>query len=147
VETAGAGEPTAAIATQGETVDLGGVRVEFVREGRFALLQIARNPGIPIFIAASLLLVGGLAITFYFPHRRVRGIVAAAENGSVAHLAPLAKRDWSGQRDFTRLLEEVASRLHLAPEVTTPAHRGPDGTTASSEKRGGRPQPEPTPAD
>ena len=100
METTAGERPAAAIATQGQTVDLGGIRVQFVREGRFALLQIARNPGIPIFLMAAILLVGGLAITFYFPHRRVRAIVTPVSAGSEALLAPLAKRDWSGQRDF-----------------------------------------------
>lgn len=103
---------------QGETISLAGLNVEFVRERRFALLQVARNPGIPIFFAATLLLVGGLAITFYFPHRRIRGIVGAAPGGgSRAHLAPLAKRDWSGQRDFHRVLESVEQRLQIAPQL------------------------------
>jgi cytochrome c biogenesis protein len=112
--------PAASIVTQGGAVSLDSVQVQFVREGRFALLQIARNPGIPIFIAAAFLLVGGLAITFYFPHRRVRGIAAATPAGSAVHLAPLARRDWSGQRDFHRLLEDLAGRLDLKPRLLSP---------------------------
>ena len=108
---------TAGIVRQGEAVDLGGLSVRFVRETQFSLLQVARNPGIPIFLLAAVLLVGGLAVTFYFPHRRVRGIVSPAPSGAVTALAPLAKRDWSGQRDFHRLLEEVANRLGIQPEV------------------------------
>jgi cytochrome c biogenesis protein len=109
-------EPIWATVNQGESVSLGDLTLTFVREKRFSVLQAARNPGIPIFIAASLLLVGGLAITFYFPHRRVRGIVAAAEGGSVAHLAPIARRDWSAKRVFTQLAENIGARTGIEPE-------------------------------
>jgi cytochrome c biogenesis protein ResB len=97
---------------QGTPATIAGLTIDFVREKRFSLLQVARNPGIPIFVAASLLLVGGLAVTFYFPHRRVRGIVAGApDGGSKATLAPMARRDWSGQRAFARLLDGIEERV------------------------------------
>jgi cytochrome c biogenesis protein len=138
--------PAASIVTQGGTVALDGIQVQFVREGRFALLQIARNPGIPIFIAAAFLLVGGLAITFYFPHRRVRGIVSATPTGSAVHLAPLARRDWSGQRDFHRLLGDLEERLHLkarllAPSKPTADEPDPPTTTPGKSSRRSRPSP------
>jgi cytochrome c biogenesis protein len=149
VDTASGQQPTAAIATQGQVANLGAIQVEFVREGRFALLQIASNPGIPIFFVAALLLVGGLAVTFYFPHRRVRGIVGAVPVGSVAHLAPLARRDWSGQRDFGRLLDDVRERLNLRPEVlSAPASTGSDaGEPGAPRSRRGRAAPTAGPAD
>ncbi len=109
-----------AIVDQGQAIALGGLEVTFVREGRFTLLQVGRNPGIPIFIVASVLLVGGLATTFYFPHRRLRGIVTPGEGGSHAHLAPLARRDWSGKRDFQRLVEEIGQRLNSVGVHTFP---------------------------
>ena len=101
---------------QGDTVELGDLAVTFVREKRFTVLQVARNPGIPIFIAASLLLVGGLAVTFYFPHRRVRGIVATAPGGSLATLAPMARRDWSAQRVFGQVIDGFERSLPVAVE-------------------------------
>jgi cytochrome c biogenesis protein len=100
---------------QGESITLGDLTLTFVREKRFSVLQAARNPGIPIFFAAAVLLVGGLAVTFYFPHRRVRGIVSGTTEGSVAHLAPMARRDWSAKRVFERLAAELGARLELEP--------------------------------
>ena len=44
--------------------------------------------------------------------------------------APMARREWSGQRDFTRLFEEVKDRLGIEPVIatatpsTTPAKQG-----------------------
>ena len=63
-------------------------------------------------------LVGGLAVTFYFPHRRLRGIVSATPAGSAALLAPIARRDWSAKRVFTQVIATVGQRLGSEPEVT-----------------------------
>jgi cytochrome c biogenesis protein len=109
--------PVGETVSQGESLQLGDLSLTFVRERRFSAFQVARNPGIPIFIAASVLLVGGLAITFYFPHRRVRGIVSAAPIGSVAHLAPIARRDWSAKRVFEQLATKISSRTGLEPII------------------------------
>jgi cytochrome c biogenesis protein len=109
-----------AVVGQGDSVALGGINIQFVRERRFTSLQIARNPGIPIFWSAAILLVGGLAVTFYFPHRRIRAIVAANPTfpgSSLAKLAPLAKRDWSGQRDFFKCVDALEARLGTKPVV------------------------------
>ena len=121
--------PIGVVVDQGRDVALGDLRLRFVRESRFTVLQVASNPGIPIFIAASLLLVGGLAITFYFPLRRVRGIIATAPGGgSLATLAPLAKRDWSGQRDFARLVED----LRTMPGITVTVRERPPAVGAAA---------------
>jgi cytochrome c biogenesis protein len=109
--------PIGATVGQGETIQLGDLSLRFVREKRFSVLQAASNPGIPIFFAASFLLVAGLAITFYFPHRRVRGIVSATETGSIAHLAPIARRDWSARRVFTQLAAATSEKVGISHEI------------------------------
>ncbi|MDQ3045194.1 MAG: cytochrome c biogenesis protein ResB, partial [Chloroflexota bacterium] len=128
------GEAPAAIIDQGTSSEVAGLSVEFIRERRFTLLQVASNPGIPIFFAASFLLVAGLAITFYLPHRRIRGILTDNSAGGVVTLAPLAKRDWSGQRDFTRLMSEAAARVGAQLEVRRPSLE----STPAKGKHGGR---------
>jgi cytochrome c biogenesis protein len=123
-------QPIGATVSQGESIELGDLTLTFVRERRFSVLQVARNPGIPLFIAASVLLVGGLAVTFYFPHRRVRGIISATPEGSIAHLAPIARRDWSAKRVFEQLANIVGNRIGATPEWRThessPANPGLD---------------------
>ena len=112
---------------QGASATIEEVSVHFVRERRFTVLQIAHNPGIPIFFVAAFLLVGGLAVTFYFPHRRIRAIVASVnDNRSNVVLAPMAKRDWSGQRDFHRLVDalEGGSTIKLQWRQPTPGSHG-----------------------
>ena len=110
------------VLTQGQPVRLGDLTLTFAREVRFTVLQVGYNPGIPIFIIAAFLLVIGLATTFYFPHRRIRGIVTPGPNGAILKLAPLAKRDWSGKRDFFRILERARDVIGAEPEVKHPAN-------------------------
>ncbi len=133
--------PTGVTITQGQTRDFVGLRFDFVREKRFSLLQIAHNPGIPIFYAASFLLVGGLAVTFYFPHRRLRGIVSPAPGGgSVAALAPMAKRDWSARRAFEGVVARLEATLGGEATVERPRREPDEGRALESalpERTGG----------
>src|SRR5215217_3364083 len=110
-------QPIGATVRQGDSIELGDLTLTFVRERRFSVLQIASNPGIPLFFAAAVLLVGGLAVTFYFPHRRVRGIVSTSADGSLARLAPIARRDWSAKRVFEQLAVEIGLQLGTDPEL------------------------------
>src|SRR5215208_904882 len=110
-------EPVGATVRQGDSIKLGDLSLTFIRERRFSVLQVASNPGIPLFIAASVLLVGGLAVTFYFPHRRVRGIVSTTTDGSSARLAPIARRDWSAKRVFERLAIDLGCQIGTGPEL------------------------------
>ncbi len=111
---------------QGQTVRLGDFDMTFVREKRFTVLQVARNPGIPIFMTAIAALLGGLAMSFYFPHRRVRGIIDATPHGASVTLAPLARRDWSGQRSFDALIDHLERALGITPTRTD---RGGSGSS------------------
>ena len=91
---------TGAVIAQGDVATLAGLGVQFVREQRFALLQVASNPGIPILFAAALMGVLGLVVTFGWPHRRVRTLVSDTTSGTEILSAPMARRDWAGKRDF-----------------------------------------------
>lgn len=109
------------VVDQGQPVQVGGLTIEFQREVQWTLLQVASNPGIPIFIIASVLLVAGLVVTFYFPLRRIRAIVSPAPAGATIVAAPLARRDWSGKRDFFTAMRAAESRLGVAPVLKRPA--------------------------
>ncbi|HYI24942.1 MAG TPA: cytochrome c biogenesis protein ResB [Thermomicrobiales bacterium] len=108
------------VVNQGQPVQIGNLTIEFEREVQWTLLQVAYNPGIPIFIIASVLLLGGLLSTFYFPLRRIRAIVTPTPAGSMLVAVPLAKRDWSGKRDFFRTVAAVESDLNARPELKQP---------------------------
>ena len=113
-----------AVIGQGESAQLAALNVQFVRERRFTLLQVAYNPGIPYLFAAAFLLVLGLVITFYFPHRRVRALVAQTGTGTETLLAPLARRDWAGKQDFARSLAMIEERFGVATPYGRPTHVG-----------------------
>jgi cytochrome c biogenesis protein len=103
--------PPNTVVNQGQPASVDGLNVTFVRESQWSLMQVANNPGIPIFWAAALLMIGGLAVVFYFPHRRIRAIISArAAGGSEAAMAPMAKRDWSARRSFEQLAMSINSR-------------------------------------
>ena len=111
-------QPIGQTISQGETIELGDLSLTFVREKRFSVLQAARNPGIPLFFVAAVLLVGGLAVTFYFHHRRLRGIVSTTPAGSTVQLAPVARRDWSAKRVFSQVVAAVGQRVGGEPHLT-----------------------------
>ena len=126
--------PPSAIVAQGHSVTLDGVTVEFIREKRFSLMQVAYNPGIPIFIFGGLLLVAGLAVVFYFPLRRIRGIIEPGQGGgTTGQLAPLAKRDWSGQQDFEQLIEHLKTEGGFQIESKTGNDAGGGARTAADD--------------
>lgn len=109
---------------QGQPLTVGDLTLLFERESRFTVLQVAYNPGIPIFFIASVLLVGGLAVTFYFPLRRIRGIIQQSPGGNTLMMTPLAKRDWGGKREFFDIVDRAASRLNVSPTVKRPDDEG-----------------------
>ena len=130
-------QPEQALVFTGQSQQVGNLQVEFLRNGRYVILQVGNNPGVPIFILASVLLVGGMAVTFYFPHRRIRGIVsAAAGGGAVARFAPMARREWSGQREFRRLLDDLGAKLDIVPEIAAaPSAPGEDDAPGKTRRR------------
>lgn len=99
---------------------LGDLTVDFERFGVYSVMQVAYYPGLWLFGVAAVIGIAGLVMIFYFPLRRVRAIVSPRPTGgATALLAPLARRDWSGKRDFVELVEGLdggAVRLNDAPE-------------------------------
>ncbi len=113
--------PQEFVIDQGQSIPAGGLTVSFDREVQWSLLQVAYNPGIPIFAIASFLLIGGLAVTFYFPLRRIRAVIAPGPQGATLTAVPLAKRDWSGKREFFQTVAALESGLGVTPRVKKPA--------------------------
>lgn len=115
--------PQSVVVDQGKPVTVGGLTFTFEREMRWANLQVGSNPGIPIFIIASVLLVGGLVVTFYFPLRRIRAMISPTASGSTLVAVPLAKRDWSGKRDFLVTADLLGRALGASPDIRQPVER------------------------
>ncbi len=118
------GDSDGTVLTMGQPEQVGDYMVTFDREAKFSILQVGYNPGIPIFLIAAAFMVGGLMVTFYFPHRRIRGILRKTDDGSEISMAPLAKRDYAGKRDFFSILLKLNGVLDSTPEVRAPKNKG-----------------------
>lgn len=124
----------AKVLDQGVPAEVGGLRLTFERESRFTVLQVAYNPGIPIFIIAAVMLVGGLAVTFYFPLRRIRGVIQQSAESGTLMMTPLAKRDWGGKREFFAIVESADRRLGVKADVKRPDDEGNWHDTTDDEE-------------
>ncbi|MGB3329711.1 MAG: cytochrome c biogenesis protein ResB [Thermomicrobiales bacterium] len=109
----------------GKPAQIGQYTISWTGTSRFSVMQVAYNPGVPIFIIAVVLLLGGLMATFYLPHRRIRALVSMAGESATVQLAPLAKRDWSGKRDFLRLIQDAQATLGPPTDLKLP-RSGPE---------------------
>lgn len=108
------------VLTLNQPLQIGNFTVLYRGTTNYSVMQVAYNPGVPIFIIAAVLLIGGLAATFYFPQRRVRAIISATPQGSVVQMAPLAKRDWSGKRDFMQIVSKATGKLGVPQNLKIP---------------------------
>lgn len=103
--------------TQGQTKELAGLSVTFVRESRFTGLQVAKDPGVKLIWIAAALMVLGLAMMFYFPPKRLWAICKERpEGGADVKMATTAERDFSQAKDFKNLHERVRLALGISDE-------------------------------
>lgn len=116
---------TAENLTQGETKELAGLSVTFVRESRFTGLQVAKDPGVKLIWIAAALMIIGLAMMFYFPPKRVWAICKERPDGTAdVRMATTAERDFSQAKDFKNLHERVRLALGIAEDDTSRAEGG-----------------------
>jgi cytochrome c biogenesis protein len=110
----GNGEPFATRKLRlGQTESVGGLQLTFQRERMFTGIQVEKNPGVPIIMLAAVLMIGGWAAVFYFPHRRLWALVRpTARGGSRVSLITLGKRH-GGQRFFDEAWERAGAGLAL----------------------------------
>jgi cytochrome c biogenesis protein len=121
--------PPTAIIDPTAPVTMGDVVVQFDRYGTYSVLQVAYYPALWLFAVASVIGIAGLAMTFYFPLRRIRAIVSTGPDGRATMLiAPLARRDWSGKRDFVRLVDDLGELAGTVVDLREePGRRVPAG--------------------
>lgn len=100
----------------GDSLKVGDVTFEFALD-RYIVLQVVHDPGFKWVILASLLVIGGLIFSFYFPHKRLWARMTADE----LRLAARTERDAVGfEREFAGLAEELKKGLEA---TSTPPHR------------------------
>jgi cytochrome c biogenesis protein len=100
------------LGTTSDPADTAGYTITWARNGAYTGMVIKRDPGQPLIWIAYLSLITGLALTFYFPRRRVW---ARLENGRL-DIALNAERYVNAEREFEELVEELSVRLGRRPE-------------------------------
>jgi cytochrome c biogenesis protein len=102
------------VLSQGRPARVAGVDFTFVRERQFAGLIVARDPGSTLIWIGSTLLVLGICMVFFFPHRRVRAVVRRRGDRSEVGVAAIRRRDETFAAQFQELVEETRSALARA---------------------------------
>ncbi len=84
----------------------------FLREGRFTGLKLVKDPGVNVVWIASALMVIGLIMVFWFPHRRLWALVSPrADGGTEVRLAAASQRDLGLEKDFEAVTAKVKRAL------------------------------------
>jgi cytochrome c biogenesis protein len=98
--------------SQGTEQDISGLKFTFVREGRFTGLSVVKDPGVNIIWVASALMIIGLVMLFYMPHRRLWASCNELPDGkSEVRLAMTGQRDSQIQSEFDRVRQRVGKEL------------------------------------
>jgi len=98
----------------GRPKKIGDLEYTFVREVQFTGLQVAKDPGAPLIWLASTLLVVGLIMVFYLPHRRIWVVCRTdQEKGTQVVLGATARRDVGFDEEFRRVVGAVEARAGI----------------------------------
>jgi cytochrome c biogenesis protein len=99
------------VADQGQPVTVAGLDFTFVRERQFTGLIASRDPGAPLVWLGTLLLVGGVALVFFFPARRLWARIRPAPGGARIQVAAITRHDVTFEAAFGSLIEDVRAGL------------------------------------
>jgi cytochrome c biogenesis protein ResB len=95
-----------------QDVQSNGLTFRFLREGRFTGLKLVKDPGVNIVWIASALMVAGLVMVFWFPHRRMWALVSPrGDGGTEVRLAAASQRDLGLEKDFEAVTAKVRRAL------------------------------------
>ena len=97
---------------QGKPATVGGLDVTFVREHQFTGLIVARDPGVPLVWGGSILLVLGVSLVFFFPHRRAWALIRPLPGGSTVKVGAVVQHDVTFQTDFSTFIDGLKRALH-----------------------------------
>jgi cytochrome c biogenesis protein len=100
------------VVDQGKAADVAGLNVTFDRETQYTRLNVARDPGVTLVWIGALLLFGGFAIRFMFPHKRMWGRITSRPNGgAVLALATLTQKDVASGTEFEHIVTDIRTAL------------------------------------
>jgi cytochrome c biogenesis protein len=114
----GATDPIATqVVDEGKPATIAGLTYTFERTRQFTGLIVARDPGVNFVWVGSALLVAGLFLVFFFPHRRMWMRVRKTSGGSEILCASTMKRDVAFKPQFNQLITDI--QLAGTPSSTT----------------------------
>ena len=99
------------VVDQGQPVTVAGLDFTFLRERQFTGLIASRDPGAPLVWLGTILLVGGVALVFFFPARRLWARVRPVPGGSQIQLAAITRHDVTFEAAFGTLIDDVRAGL------------------------------------
>ena len=95
------------VVSQGQPVQMAGLEVTFVRERQYTGLIVARDPGALFVWLGAILLIGGIALVFFFPCRRAWALIRRGPGGSTVHVGAVVRHDVGFEAEFRRLSAEI----------------------------------------
>jgi cytochrome c biogenesis protein len=102
---------------QGTPSTVEGLSYTFERTRRFTGLIVSRDPGAALVWLGSAMLVLGIVLVFFFPHRRVWVRITPVGAGSQVRVASILRRDLAFETQFQSIVHDV----RLAGSPTSPA--------------------------
>jgi len=95
------------VVDQGKTTTIAGLSYTFERTRQYTGLIVTRDPGAPFVWVGSALLVLGLYMVFFFPHRRVWVRIRKTSGGTEVLCASTMKRDVTFKGQFHRIVTDI----------------------------------------
>jgi len=95
------------VVDQGKPATIAGLTYTFERTRQFTGLIVAQDPGANFVWVGSALLVIGLFLVFFFPHRRIWVRVRKTSGGSEILCASTMKRDVAFKPQFNQLVTDI----------------------------------------
>jgi cytochrome c biogenesis protein len=105
------------VVNQGKPTTIAGLTYTFQRTQAFTGLIVAHDPGVNFVWVGSALLVLGLCLVFFFPHRRMWVRIRKTSAGSEILCASTMKRDVAFKPQFDQLITDI--QLAGTPSSTT----------------------------
>jgi cytochrome c biogenesis protein len=123
VDQAGKSEPVGTqVVDQGTPTTIAGLTYTFERTRQYTGLIVAHDPGAPFVWVGSTLLVLGLFMVFFFPHRRVWVRIRKTSGGSEVLCASTIKRDLAFKPQFHQIITDIQLAA-VPPDTTDKAER------------------------
>jgi cytochrome c biogenesis protein len=120
------------VVSQGTPATVAGLSMTFVRELPFTGLIVAHDPGAVFVWIGSALMIIGLFLVFFFPHRRVWVSAHATAAGSEIRVASAMRRDSAFESQFHRLVGDIQRSATSSP---APTHHSPEPIHSAAEGR------------